>query len=77
MFGGRGALGGMRIGVKVLDRKQEVMCLLEGFSHRWEDDTKINLKDVMCDGLDWIHTVQDRAGFCELGNECLSSIETS
>jgi hypothetical protein len=36
---------------------------------------KINPKGIMCEGLDWIHTVQDRTGSCELGNECLGFIK--
>ena len=28
--------------------------------YRWEDNTKMNLKDVGCGGMDWIELAQDR-----------------
>jgi hypothetical protein len=27
---------------------------------RWEDNTETGLKDLECDGVDWIHLAQDR-----------------
>jgi hypothetical protein len=29
-------------------------------SHRWEDNSKINLREVGCGGVDWIDVAQDR-----------------
>jgi hypothetical protein len=29
--------------------------------HRWEDNIKMNLKKVGCEGMDWIDVAQDRA----------------
>jgi hypothetical protein len=28
--------------------------------HRWEDNIKMNLQDVGCEGMDWIGVAQDR-----------------
>ena len=28
--------------------------------YRWEDNTKMNLQDVGCGGMDWIELAQDR-----------------
>jgi hypothetical protein len=28
--------------------------------HRWEDNTKMNLQEVGCEGMDWIELTQDR-----------------
>jgi hypothetical protein len=27
---------------------------------RWEDNIKVDLQDVVCEGMDWIGVVQDR-----------------
>jgi hypothetical protein len=29
-------------------------------SHRWEDNSKMNLQEVECGGMDWIDLAQDR-----------------
>jgi hypothetical protein len=43
--------------------------------HRWEDNIKMDLKEVGCGGMDWIELAQDRdgVGTCECGNEPLGS----
>ena len=28
--------------------------------HRWEDNIKVDLKEVGCGGMDWIELAQDR-----------------
>jgi hypothetical protein len=30
--------------------------------HRWEDNIKMNLREVGCGGMDWINLAQDRTG---------------
>jgi hypothetical protein len=43
---------------------------------RWEDNIKMDLKEVGCEGVDWIDLAQDRdfGGTCECGNEPSGSI---
>jgi hypothetical protein len=41
--------------------------------HRWEDNIKMDLKEVGIDGANWIH-LGPVAGFCEHGNEPSGSI---
>jgi len=28
--------------------------------HRWEDNIEMSLKEICCEGLEWIHLVKDR-----------------
>jgi hypothetical protein len=40
--------------------------------HRWENNIKVYIKGMGCEGMHWIHLVQDRyqsRAFCEHGNE--------
>jgi len=32
---------------------------LERFMYRWEDNIKMDLKGIECEGVDWIHLAQD------------------
>jgi hypothetical protein len=44
---------------------------------RWEDNIKMNLREIRIDGANWIQLAQDKgpvAGFCEHGNEPSGSI---
>jgi hypothetical protein len=40
---------------------------------RWENNIRINLREIWWEGLDWINLTQDMEGqvivFCEHGNE--------
>jgi hypothetical protein len=40
--------------------------------HRWKDNIKMDIKEVVFEGVNWIHMV---AGSCEHGNEPLGSIK--
>jgi hypothetical protein len=44
---------------------------------RWEDNIRMDLKEVGCGGMDWIGLAQDRqvAGTCECGNKPSGSIK--
>jgi len=46
--------------------------------HRWEDNIKMDLQDMGCEGTDWIDVAQHKghvAGACECGNETSGSIQ--
>ena len=40
-------------------------------THRWEDNIKMDLREVGCGGMDWIELTQDREGWRALVNEVL------
>jgi hypothetical protein len=45
---------------------------------RWEDNVKMDLREIGIEGANWIRLAQDRvlvAGFCEHGNEPSGSIK--
>ena len=56
MGGACGAYGGGRGVYRVLVAKPEGRRL----RHRWEDNIKMDLKEVGRGGMDWIELVQDR-----------------
>jgi hypothetical protein len=37
-----------------LNEKPEWMRPLERHGHRWEDNTKMDLKKILCERVDWI-----------------------
>jgi hypothetical protein len=43
---------------------------------RWEDNIRMDLREMGCGGMDWIGLAQDRqvASNCECGNELSGSI---
>ena len=45
--------------------------------HRWEDNIKMDLQEVGCEGMDWIKLAQDRdvMATCECSNEPSGSIK--
>jgi hypothetical protein len=40
--------------------------------HRWEDNIKVDLKEVGCGGIDWIDLVHDRDRWRALVNVVMS-----
>jgi hypothetical protein len=65
------------IGVlKVLVRSPEEKRPLARPRHRWEDNIKMDLQEVGCEGVDWIELAQgrDRWQACVNGNEPSGSI---
>jgi hypothetical protein len=44
---------------RVLVRKTEGMRLLGRSRHRWEDNIKMDLREIVWGGMDWIHLACD------------------
>jgi hypothetical protein len=53
-------MGEIRDVYRVLVGKPDGKRSLERLRHRWEDNVKMNLQEVGCGGMDWIHLAQDR-----------------
>jgi hypothetical protein len=53
-------MGGMRNVYKILVRKPEGKRPLGRSRCRSEDDTRIDLTDIVWEGVDWMHLAQDR-----------------
>jgi hypothetical protein len=53
-------MGEMRNVYKVLIRTPEGKALIGRPKHRWEDNIKIGLRDLGCEGVCWIHLARDR-----------------
>jgi hypothetical protein len=64
-------MGDMRGECRVLVGRPDVKRPLARPSRRWEDNIKMDLKEVGWGGVDWIDLAQDRqvAGAFECGNE--------
>jgi hypothetical protein len=43
--------------------------------HRWEDNIKMDLQEVVYGGMDWIEVAQNRDRWPECGNEPSRSIK--
>jgi hypothetical protein len=58
---GHAACMGERRGIyMVLVVKSEGKIPLRRPRHRWEDNIKVDLQEVGCEGMDWIELAQDR-----------------
>jgi hypothetical protein len=53
-------MGGEKKCIKGFGGKPEDKRSLERPSIRWKDNTKMNLQEVGCGGMDWIELAQDR-----------------
>jgi hypothetical protein len=53
-------VGEMRNAYKILLIKPERKRLREKPRHRWEDNIKIDLREIGLEGVDWIHLAQYR-----------------
>jgi hypothetical protein len=53
-------MGEMRNTYKILVGKTEGKRPLGRPRHRCEDNIKIDLAEIMCEGVDWIHLTHDR-----------------
>jgi hypothetical protein len=57
---------------RVLVGKPEGRIPLGRPRHRWEDNIKMDLKEVGCEGMDWIELAQDRDGWRALVNAVMN-----
>ena len=57
---------------RVLVGKSEGKRPLGRSRHRWEDNIKMDLQEVGCEGMDWIDLVQDRDRWRALVNAVLN-----
>jgi hypothetical protein len=53
-------MGERRCIYRVLGRKREGKSPLGRPRRRWEDNIKMDLQEVGCEGVDWIDVAQDR-----------------
>ncbi|KAJ4450588.1 hypothetical protein ANN_02013 [Periplaneta americana] len=67
-------MGESKNACRVLVGRQEGKRPLGRPRRRWEDNIKMDLREVGCDGRDWINLTQDR-DFCEGGNEPPASLK--
>jgi hypothetical protein len=54
--------------IKILVGKPEGKRPLGRPRHRWEDNIKMDLREIEWEGVEWIHMVQDREQWCALVN---------
>ena len=52
--------------------KPEVKRPLGRPRHRWEDNNKMDLKELGCEGMDWISVAQDRDRWRALVNAVMN-----
>ena len=64
---------GERRGVcRVLVGKLEGKRPLERPRHRWEDNIRMDLQEVGCEGVDWVELAQDRDRWWALVNAVMN-----
>jgi len=65
-------MGEKRVICRVLVGKLEGKKPLGRPRHRWEDNTKIDLQEVGCGGMDWIELAKDRDKWWALVNAVMN-----
>jgi hypothetical protein len=40
--------------------------------HKWEDNIKVDLKEICWEGVDWIHLAEDRDQLCAFVNTVMN-----
>ena len=72
MGGACSAQGGRRGVYRVLVGKPEGKGPLGRPRHRWEDNIKMDVQEVVCWGMDWIELAQDRDRWRALVNAVMN-----
>jgi hypothetical protein len=57
---------------KILVRKPEMIKPLEKLGRRWENNSKLDLREVGWDGVDWMHLAHDRDQWRDLVNTVMN-----
>jgi hypothetical protein len=65
-------MGEMRNAYNILVWKTEKKKPLERPKRRWEDNIKMDLREVEWEGLDWIHLAQDRGQWRAVVNTAMN-----
>jgi hypothetical protein len=60
--------GEVRNAYKILVRKSEGKRPLRRHRHGWEDNIKVDLKEIGWKGVDWMHLAEDRGQWQVLVN---------
>ena len=68
-MGGRGE---KRVVYRVLVGKPEGKRPLEKPRHRWQDNIKLDLREMGCGGMDWIRLAQDKDRWRALVNAVMN-----
>jgi hypothetical protein len=61
-------MGGMRNAYNILVGKPEWKRPFGRPRHQWEDNIKMDLREIGWEGVDWIHLAQDRDQWLTLVN---------
>jgi hypothetical protein len=73
MYGGHEAcVGAKRNSYMVLVGKPEGKRSERRLSQRWEDNMRMDLNEIGCDGIDWIDLAQDRDQWRALVNTLMT-----
>jgi hypothetical protein len=68
----RGMHEGKKIAYRILVEKPQGKIPSERPRHRWEDNIKMDLREVGCGDMDWIHLAQDRDQWRTLVNTVMN-----
>jgi hypothetical protein len=64
--------GGDEECIRILVQKPEGKRPLERPRHRWVDNIKMDLREIGCDGMDWLELAEDRDHWRALVNTVMN-----